>query len=112
MVFVSLPVKGLNASKEVFPKLGFTFNNDFTNDEGACMVVDENIFCMLLTEPHFKGLITGDISDAHKSMEVINCLSCQSWEEVDDMVATALAAGGKEWKPKIKQHVWLEPPGP
>src|SRR4051812_4240301 len=99
MIFVNLPVKDLNASKEFFSRLGFTFNNDFTNDDGACMVVDENIFCMLLTEPHFKSFVTGDISDAHKSTEVINCLSCQSREEVDDMVTKALAAGGKEWKP-------------
>jgi uncharacterized protein len=100
MIFVNLPVKDLNASKEFFSKLGFSYNNDFTDDSAACMVVEENIFYMLLTEARFKDFINGEISDAHTSTEVLNGLSCESREQVDDLVTRALAGGGKEWKPK------------
>jgi predicted lactoylglutathione lyase len=53
-IFVNLPVKDLNKSKEFFGKLGFSFNAQFTNDEAACMVIAEDICVMLPTEPRFK----------------------------------------------------------
>jgi predicted lactoylglutathione lyase len=99
MIFVNLPVKNLNASKEFFGKLGFEFNPQFTNEEAACMVVDQNIFVMLLVESRFKDFINGEISDATKATEVLTCLSADSKEQVDEMVAKAIAAGGKPWKP-------------
>jgi predicted lactoylglutathione lyase len=101
MIFVNLPVKDLDASKDFFSKLGFTYNDDFTDETAACMVVEQNIFYMLLTEARFKDFINGEISDAHKGTEVLNGLSCESREQVDDLIARALAAGGREWKPKM-----------
>lgn len=103
MIFVNLPVKNLNASKEFFGKLGFEFNPQFTNEEAACMVVDQNIFVMLLVESRFKDFINGEISDATKATEVLTCLSADSKEQVDEMVAKAIAAGGKPWKPTFGQ---------
>ncbi|MBT9291957.1 VOC family protein [Prosthecodimorpha staleyi] len=102
MIFVNLPVKDLNASKAFFQALGFTFNPQFTNDEAACMVIAENhVYAMLLTEPRFRDFITGEIADAERVKEVLNALSCASREEVTDLKARALAAGGREWKPDM-----------
>jgi uncharacterized protein len=47
-IFVNLPVKDLNKSIEFFTKLGFTFNQQFTDQNATCMIVGENIFAMLL----------------------------------------------------------------
>jgi|EP01034_Spumella_vulgaris_P036445 predicted lactoylglutathione lyase len=93
-IFVNLPVKDLPRSKDFFAALGYTFNPQFTNDQGACMVISENIFTMLLTEEFFKTFLNRPLSSAHESAQVINCLSCESREEVDTTVAKAVAAGG------------------
>ena len=103
MIFVNLPVKDLPASRTFFDALGFSFNPEFSGDHGACMIVDENIFVMLLTEPFFQGFINGQIADATKATEVLVALSADSREDVDTMVAKALAAGGKAWKPTYAQ---------
>ena len=50
MIFVNLPVKNLQASKGFFTALGFSFNPDFSDDKTACMIIDENIYAMLLVE--------------------------------------------------------------
>ncbi|MFN0074045.1 MAG: VOC family protein [Chloroflexota bacterium] len=100
-IFVNLPVKDLKAAMGFFSELGFTYHPDYTGDDGACMIVDENIFVMLVTEPRFKDFINNDISDATRATEVLTCLSAESREEVDDLVAKALAAGGTAWKPKM-----------
>ncbi|OOG74068.1 glyoxalase [Sinorhizobium sp. A49] len=101
MIFVNLPVKDLKASRAFFGALGFTFNEQFSDDTAACTVISDNIFVMLLTEPKFRGFITGEISDASKGTEVITALSASSRTECDDMLAKALAAGAKPWKPAI-----------
>jgi predicted lactoylglutathione lyase len=103
MIFVNLPVKDLAASRSFFTQLGFQLNPDFSDDSCACMVVDQNVFVMLLVEERFRDFINGDISDATTSTEVINCLSADSREQVDDTVATAIAAGGKPWKPVVEE---------
>jgi uncharacterized protein len=94
-IFVNLPIKNMDRSKAFFSALGFSFNPQFTNEQGACMVVADNIFVMLLVEPFFQTFIKKPISDANKSTEVLVCLSCESRAEVDALVKKAVAAGGK-----------------
>ena len=93
-IFVNLPVKDMQRSKAFFGALGFSFNPQFTNDQGACMVISESIFAMLLVEPFFQTFTRKPIADATKSTEAIVCLSCASRAEVDDLVRKAVAAGG------------------
>ena len=93
-IFLNLPVKDLPRSVAFFTALGFSFNPEFTNENATCMIVDENIFVMLLVEPFFKTFIKKEICDARSSTEVLVCLSCESRAEVDELVAKAVAAGG------------------
>jgi predicted lactoylglutathione lyase len=93
-IFVNLPVKDMERSQAFFRALGFSFNPQFTNEQGACMVISEDIYAMLLVEPFFQTFTKKPISDAKKTTEVLVCLSCESREEVDDLVRKALAAGG------------------
>ena len=97
-IFVNLPVKDLNKSVEFFTKLDFTFNPKFTNEDATCMIVDENIFFMLLVEKFFQTFTLKKICDTSKSTEVIVSLSFESRAKVDAMVAKAIAAGGKTYK--------------
>ena len=94
-IFVNLPIADMERSKAFFGALGFSFNPQFTNDQGACMVIDENIFAMLLVKPFFRTFIDTEIADARETTEVLVCLSCKSREEVDELVRKAVAAGGK-----------------
>jgi predicted lactoylglutathione lyase len=94
-IFVNLPVKNLEKSRAFFSALGYTFNPQFSNDQGACMIISEgSIYAMLLTEEFFKTFTSKQIARAHEVTEVLNCLSCESREEVDALVAKAVAAGG------------------
>jgi predicted lactoylglutathione lyase len=95
-IFVNLAVKDLNKSKAFFSALGYSFNPQFTDENAACLVISENsIYAMLLVEDFFKTFTSKPIVNAHDATEVLTCLSCKSREEVDDLVAKALAAGGK-----------------
>ena len=102
MIFVNLPVENLAASRAFFTALGFEFNSDFSDASCACMVVDRNIFVMLLVRERFGHFVIGRIADATAGTEVITCLSAKSREEVDETVARAIAAGGKPWQPPVE----------
>jgi predicted lactoylglutathione lyase len=94
-VFINLPVKDLDKSKEFFGKLGYTFNPQFTDENAACMIISENIYAMLLVEKFFATFTTKRIIDANSNVEVLTSLNCKSREAVDEIVKKALAAGGK-----------------
>ncbi len=94
-IYVNLPIKNLERTQAFFGSLGFSFNPQFTNAQGACMVVADDIYVMLLTEPFFAGFTKKPVSDAKTSTEVLLCLSCGSRAEVDALVRKAVAAGGK-----------------
>ena len=94
-IFVNLPVGDLKRSMEFFTKLGFEFNPRFTDEKGACMVINEGAFAMLLAEPFFRTFTQKEICNSAEQTEGIFALSCNSKDEVDEMVKKAVAAGGK-----------------
>ena len=94
-LFVNLPVHDLDRSMRFFEKLGFSFDPQFTDDRAACMVVSEEAYVMLLTRPFFATFTNRELCDDATQTESIFALSCQSPEEVDELVGTAVAAGGR-----------------
>jgi predicted lactoylglutathione lyase len=105
-IFVNLPIKDMERSQAFFAALGFSFNPQFTNAQGACMVISEDIYAMLLVESFFQGFTRKPIADARKTTEVLVCLSCDSREEVDTLVKKALAAGGAAPNP-VQDHGFM-----
>lgn len=105
-IFVNIAIKNMERSKAFFSTLGFSFNPQFTNESGACMVVADDIFVMLLTEPFFQGFTKKPVADATKSTEVLLCLSCTSRAEVDELVRKALSGGGKTPNP-VQDHGFM-----
>jgi uncharacterized protein len=92
-IFVNLPVKDLPRSMDFFTKLGYSFNQQFTDEKAASLVISEDIYVMLLTEPFFTSFTNKEINDTSKSAQVIVCLSADNRAEVDELVSKAVAAG-------------------
>lgn len=95
-IILNLPVKNLDKSKAFFSALGFSFNPRFSNQDAAFMnIVEGTIQAMLTTETFFKSLIDKPLAQAKEANEMVICLSCESREEVDSLIAKAVAAGGR-----------------
>ena len=94
-LFVNLSVRDLERSKEFFSRLGFDFDPQFTDDKAACMILSEEAFVMLLTEPFFRTFTERELCDTRRQTEGLFALSCESRAEVDQMVKNAIDAGGK-----------------
>ncbi len=96
-IFVNLPVADLRRSIAFFSRLGFSFDEKFTDDSATCMIADDNIFVMLLVRERFQSFTPKPVSDATRSTEVLLCLSRESRAAVDAMVREAVAAGGSTY---------------
>ncbi|MEV5438225.1 VOC family protein [Streptomyces sp. NPDC052682] len=94
MIFVNLPVNDLDASKKFFTELGYSINPQFSDENGACVVISDTIVAMLLTKPFYATFTDKEIADATRTSEVLICLSAESREAVDELVDKAVAAGG------------------
>ena len=93
-IFLNLPVADVAKSKAFYQALGYSFNPQFTGDEAACVIISESIFVMLGTADKIRQFTPKTLCNPRKEVSVVISLSCESRQEVDDLVAKALANGG------------------
>ena len=116
MIFVNLPVSDVQRARKFYTGLGFTINEQYSNEQAACIVISETIYVMVLVTDFFASFTDKPISDAHKQTEVLLCLTTTSREATDALVAKALASGGSAPRPAkdlgfMYQHGFEDPDG-
>lgn len=95
MVFINLPVRDVVKSTQFYLSLGAAKDDRFSDETGSCIVFSDTIFVMALSHDKFARFTPKEIADARRSTEVLVAMSCDSREEVDQMVERAVSAGGK-----------------
>ena len=115
-IFLNLPVADLPKSTAFYQALGYALNPQFSGDTAACVVISETIFVMLATHSKFREFTPKAICDTTQAVEVLINLSCESRQEVDDLVAKAVAAGGSTYDKAedfgfMYTHSFVDPDG-
>ena len=115
-IFINLPTTNLPRAVAFWKALGYAHNPMFTDDTAACIVISEEIHIMALTHAKFREFTPRENCDTTIATQVLNCLSCASREQVDELVAKAKAAGGSAYaEPKdygfMYQHSFADPDG-
>ncbi|MEF3402525.1 VOC family protein [Agromyces sp. CCNWLW203] len=95
-IFVNLPTTDLERSKSFYEALGFSINPNFTDENAACVVLDENIYFMVLTREYLGTFTDKQIIDPKTHAQTSIAFTRDSRDEVDAVLATGLAAGGTE----------------
>lgn len=91
--YINMSVKNLEKSRAFFEEIGFEFNENFSDSNAACMMINDQTFVMLLGEDFFKTFTKKNVVDSTKATEVIIALSADSREAVDELVNKAFEAG-------------------
>ena len=100
MIFVNLAVSDLHRAKAFYGGLGFSFDERFSDEKTASVVISDTIVVMLLTRERFADFVPGGtVGDPSGPATVLNALSVDSREQADEMLSRALAHGGKPWQP-------------
>ena len=115
-LFLNVPVADLPRSKAFFQALGFSLDSQFCDDTAACVVLNDTLSVMLSTHAKFREFTPRAICDTTREVEMLICLACESRQEMDDLVAKALAAGGSTYdQPEdfgfMVTHSFVDPDG-
>lgn len=97
--FINLAVQDVQRARDFWTALGFTFNEQFSDDTAIAMVVSEHVHVMLLSHEKFSTFTARPIADTSSVTEGLFSLTCESREAVDAMVGLALAHGGRPAMP-------------
>lgn len=95
MVFVNFPVTQLDRAIQFYTALGFKQNLEFSNDQSAAMMWDDNFWIMLLTHEFYKTFIgKRTIADTQTQSGALIAFSLESADAVKQFGARAKAHGG------------------
>lgn len=94
LIFINLPVTDLGRSVRFYEAIGGRKEPKFSNEAAAMIVLSDTIHVMLLTHDFYSSFTGKPIADAHRTSQVILCLSAKTPAEVDELVDAAGAAGG------------------
>ncbi|MFC5930407.1 glyoxalase [Cryobacterium melibiosiphilum] len=95
-IFVNFSTRDLDRAKAFYEGLGWSINPNFTDENAACIVIDENVFLMVLTREFFQTFSDKPIGDPLVDVQVQTAFSRDSREEVDEILEKAIKGGGTE----------------
>ncbi|SCX44560.1 hypothetical protein SAMN03159343_1437 [Klenkia marina] len=103
MIFVNLPVTDIDAAKAFYAGLGFEQNLQFSDETTASFMVAENIVAMVMTREKFTGFLPAGATtgDPAQQVSVMNALSAESRVECDELLAKAVAHGGRQFNEPV-----------
>jgi predicted lactoylglutathione lyase len=105
-IFVNLPTKDLNKTREFWTSLGFSFNEQFSNDQALCLVLNEGLmYSMLISHEIFNNFTDRIIADG-TTTQVLTALEVESREQVDKIVHLALENGATRYR-ESADHGWM-----
>ena len=98
-VFINLPVSDLERSTAFYEALGFSKNPMFSDENASSMMWSDAIIVMLLKREFYQQFLRGkQIADTQRMSGVLNALSLDSKEAVQQFADTAKANGGDYFK--------------
>lgn len=97
-LYLNLSVQDLPRAKAFFTALGFGFNEKFTNDDAAALVISETNAVMLHTQSSIKRFTQKALVNSKTHTEALIALQLESKQEVESLFAKAVQAGGNEYR--------------
>jgi len=105
-IYVNLPVKDVQKTKEFWTRLGFAINEQFSDDKAVCVVMKEdNIYIMFLTEEYFQTFSERPVPKGDTT-QVLVAIALNSRDEVDQVVNTALENGASQHE-EPQDYGWM-----
>lgn len=104
-VYINLPIKDVEKTKNFWTKLGFSLNEQITDENAVCVILSDNINVMFLTEAYFETFSERPVPKGDTT-QVLVAISLNSREEVDTIVNTALENGAYQHE-EPQDHGWM-----
>lgn len=105
-VYINLPVKNIQQTKDFWTKLGFSIDEKFSDENAVCVVLQQdNTYVMFLTEAYFQTFSERPVPKGDTT-QVLVAIGLNSREEVDDVVNKAVANGATQHE-EAQDYGWM-----
>lgn len=105
-IFVNLPIKDLKRTRDFWTELGFSFNEQFSDDKALCLVLNDGlIYSMLITHEMFSTFTNRPIADGTNT-QVLTAIEVDSRELVNKIVKLALENGATRYR-ESADYGWM-----
>ncbi|MEY2946317.1 MAG: hypothetical protein RL243_1094 [Actinomycetota bacterium] len=108
MIFVNLPINDVDATRAFFTGLGYSFNEQFSDDKALCLVISDTIFAMLVKPEFLNTFLDKPVGDPKKAVTTIVSLTFDSREEVIAHCEKAFALGARNYKEQVDHGFMLQ----
>ena len=105
-LFVNLPIRDVARTRAFWTKLGFQFNEQFSDDKGLCLILKEGVAYAMLNRRDFFETFTNRPAADGQTSQVLVCIDVGSREKVDEVVKTALENGATRYMDAM-DHGWM-----
>ena len=102
-LFVNISTADVERAKSFYTALGWTINPNFSNENAASVVIDDDKFLMVLARDYYQEFLDGtgkQVGDPATTSLALISFSLESREAVDQFAEKVIAAGGKVDEPK------------
>jgi uncharacterized protein len=104
-IYVNLPVKDIQKTKEFWTNVGFPINEQITDEKAVCVMMSDNIQVMFLEEEFFQTFSERPVPKGDTT-QVLVAIGLDSREEVDQVVNAAVANGAYQHE-EAQDHGWM-----
>ncbi|MGU3377108.1 VOC family protein [Chryseobacterium sp. M5A1_1a] len=105
-IYVNLPIKDVQKTRAFWTTLGFSINEQFSDDKAICVVMKEDhIYAMFLKEEFFQTFTNRPFAKGDTT-QVLLAIGVDSREEVDQIIKTAIENGGSKYSESM-DHGWM-----
>lgn len=105
-IYVNLPVKDVQKTREFWTKLGFSINEQFSDEKAICVIMkQDHIYTMFLKEEFFQTFTDRPVAKGDTTQTLL-AIGVNSREEVDQMVETATENGGFKYS-EPRDYGWM-----
>lgn len=104
-IYVNLPVKDIQETKAFWTNLGFSVNEQISDERAVCIIMNDTISIMFLTEEFFEPFSERPVPKGDTT-QVLVAIGLDSREEVNQVVNTAVANGATQHE-EAQDHGWM-----
>lgn len=104
-IYVNLPVKNIQETKAFWTSLGFSVNEQISDERAVCIIMNDTISIMFLTEEFFETFSERPVPKGDTT-QVLVAIGLDSREEVDQVVNAAVANGATQHE-EAQDHGWM-----
>lgn len=95
--FLNLETQNVSQARTFFTHIGFTINEQYSDESGICVVINETTFLMVMNKEKFRGFTLSETPNSFNQTEVIISFQLESKSEVDELLSKVKEAKGGEF---------------